>query len=74
MADWRWVTVVTVTTLGGGIYPETHGQWINFEGVDIVRPLESSRHGANTLLIGLEPINRMLVVERIDPTQPGEST
>ena len=70
MADWRWVTVVSITQLGGATYPEHQGQWINFDAVDIVRPLSPPRQGANTLLIGMEPINRMLVVEKIDPTQP----
>ena len=70
MAEWRWVTVVSITQLGGATFPERQGQWINFDAVDIVRPLSPPRQGANTLLIGMEPINRMLVVEQIDPTQP----
>jgi hypothetical protein len=67
MADWRWVTVVTNTFLGGAAYPEHQAQWINFDSVDIVRPLSPPRQGANTLLIGMDPINRMLIVEKIDP-------
>lgn len=73
MADWRWVTVVKTDQLGGVMHSNAQGQWINFDSVDIVRPLEGTKfHGANTLLIGMEPINRMLVVEKIDPTQSGE--
>jgi hypothetical protein len=69
MADWRWVTVVKTTSLGGVTHADKgQGQWINLDSVDIIRPLEGAKfHGANSLLIGMDPINRMLVVEKIDP-------
>jgi len=74
--DWRWVTVVKTTSLGGVTYGERGvGQWINFDKVDIIRPLSAvAFHGASTLLIGMDPINRMLVAEKIDPTQSSEAS